>query len=164
MYIENEIVLKGAWADVWRYSSEIEHWGKRLPHYIRVDILENLTADGRKRKAFMKAWRDILPVSWTTVQTLEPNADPAKAKVLYKHIGGVTKGMEVIWSFERLGDDYYRVNISHDWTPRWPLIGGPAAYIIQTQIVHHIADKTLHSVKKLAAQAQTNSTLSKAAL
>lgn len=177
MYIENSIILKGNWADIWRFSSEIERWVDRLPHYRKIEILEVLDANemGRKRRAYMSSWRDLLPLkwsklnkqnvpgwidllripeSWTTVQTLEPNADPTQARILYTHVGGVTKGMEVIWSFQPLSDDYYRVSISHNWKSKWPLIGGLATYIIQTQVVHDIADKTLSTMKRLAAEAQ----------
>lgn len=177
MYIENTIVLKGNWSDIWRFSSEIEHWVERLPHYRKIDILEVLDADGagHQRRAYMSCWRDPLPLkwskldkrrvpgwidlvripeSWTTVQTLEPNDDPAQARIRYTHVGGVTKGMEVVWSFQPLADGYYRVSISHNWRSRWPLIGGLATYLIQTQIVHDIADKTLATMKRLAAEAQ----------
>ncbi len=164
MYIENEIVLKGDWAEIWRNARDIERWPVILPHYIQIDILDTFE-DGRKRKAYMKCWwHKIMPVSWTTVQTLEPNEDAAQARVRYNHIGGVTKGMEVIWSFEPLGDNSYKTRISHDWIPNWPIVGGPAAYFIQTQVVHYIADRTLSTMKKLAAEHFSNKTLSKAAL
>jgi len=163
MYIENTIVLKGNWPDIWRFSSEIEHWVRWLPHYRQVDILETFD-NGRKRRAYMSAWRDILPVNWSTIQTLVPNDQPAQARVLYNHIGGVTKGMEVIWSFEPLAEDYYRVKISHDWRPNWPIVGKVAAHLIQTQIVHDIASKTLTRVKQLAAQAQAETGTAKLSL
>lgn len=190
MYIENTVVLRGNWDDLWRFSSEIEHWVERLPHYRQIDILETFEG-GRKRKAFMSCWRDLLPlplslsgielqkkkgekvpflidqaripVGWTTVQTLLPNDDPAQARILYNHIGGPTRGMEVIWSFQPLGNDSYRVTISHDWQAKWPLISGVATWFIQTQIVHDIADKTLKTMKKLTAEAQ-QAVLTKAAL
>jgi ribosome-associated toxin RatA of RatAB toxin-antitoxin module len=191
MYIENAIVLRAEWNDLWRFASEIEHWVERLPHYRRIDILE-IFENGRKRKAYMSCWRDLLPLSWprieqrkkqgrksprlidwlripeswTTVQTLLPHDDPAQARILYNHIGGPTKGMEVVWSFQPLGNDSYRVTISHDWRARWPLIGGLATRFIQTRIVHDIADKTLKTMQRLTAEAhkEQGNILSKAAL
>ncbi len=190
MYIENTIVLRGDWADLWRFSSEIERWVEWLPHYRKIDILETLEG-GRKRRAYMSCWRDLLPLKWetmarlksngipawldlvripegwTTVQTLEPNDNPAQARIRYNHVGGPTKGMEVIWTFEPLQDDYYRVSISHDWRARWPIIGGMATYLIQTHIIHDIADKTLKTMKRLTAQAKPDTrqaSLTKAAL
>jgi ribosome-associated toxin RatA of RatAB toxin-antitoxin module len=185
MYIENTIVLRGNWADIWRYSSQIEHWVEWLPHYRKIEIFETFE-NGRKRRAYMSCWRDLLPLrwknldkqnvpvwidwlripeSWKTVQTLQPNDNPAQARILYNHIGGPTKGMEVIWSFEPLGNDYYRVSISHNWRAKWPLIGGVATYLIQTQIVHDIADKTLATMKRRVAEASdSRNVLSRAAL
>jgi hypothetical protein len=174
MYIENSIVLRGHWDDIWRFSVEIEHWVERLPHYRRIDILEILE-DGRKRRAYMSCWRDFwppkwsaikqampdgvlkllrVPISWSTIQTTEPNDDPQEARIRYKHIGGVTKGMEVVWSFEPLSGDYYRVTISHDWQAKWLIVGRPATYVIQSWVVHNIADQTLNTIKRLAAHSQ----------
>ncbi len=152
MFIENSLIMQGDWLDLWRFSSEIERWAERLPHYRKVSILETLER-GKRRKAFMSAWRGLLPVSWRTIQTLEFSEDPSQARILYNHIGGVTKGMGVIWSFEPLNEKRYRVVISHDWTPHWLLLSRPAAYLIQTRIVHNIADKTLSTIKGLVLEA-----------
>ncbi len=149
MYIENRIVMEGPWADIWRFSSEIEKWPSRLPHYRKVTIQKTLEP-GKKRQAFMSAWRNFFPVNWITIQTLEAPENPSEARIRYRHIGGVTKGMEVIWSFEPLGKNLYQVVISHDWAPGWFLVGRPAAYLIQTQIVHNIAARTLSTIKRLA--------------
>jgi len=149
MYAENTIVMRGAWPRIWDLSSQIEHWPERLPHYRKVTI-QRSSPDGLERDAFMSAWRNILPVSWTSIQRLQPNADPSQARVFYHHIHGVTKGMEVVWLFELVGTDTYRVTITHEWTVGWPLVGGLASTLIGELIIKNIADKTLATVKKLA--------------
>lgn len=149
MYAENSIVMRGDWARIWELSSQIERWPEHLPHYRQVTI-NRASKDNLEREAFMSAWRDILPVSWLSVQWRRPNADAAKARVLYKHIGGVTKGMEVVWAFETLGENVYRVIITHEWRPNWPLVGGLASRLIGELIVKNIADKTLAKIKQLA--------------
>lgn len=149
MYAENSIVMRGDWQRIWELSSQIERWPEHLPHYRRVTINRS-AKDNLEREAYMSAWRDILPVSWLSMQYLQPNADASRARVFYKHIGGVTKGMEVVWAFEPLGDDSYRVIITHEWQPKWPLVGGIASHLIGELIIKNIADKTLARVKQLA--------------
>lgn len=150
MYIENTIVVRGEWETVWELSSDIEKWPERLPHYRKV-IVQSSSPGGMIKHAYMSCWRDVLPVSWHTIQRLEHGNNPAESRVLYHHVKGVTKGMEVVWRFEPLDPGVYRVTISHDWNPGWPLVGKLAARLISTQIVHNIADKTLKQVKTLAA-------------
>ena len=150
MYIENTTIMRGDWETVWELSSDIAKWPERLPHYRKV-IIQSTSPGGQIRHAYMSCWRDILPVSWHTIQRLKSSSDPAAARVFYNHVKGVTKGMEVIWKFEPLDEGVYRVTISHDWNPRWPLIGKLAARLISLQIVRNIADKTLRQVKQLAA-------------
>ena len=149
MFIRNRAVMTGDFAQIFDLSSLIERWPVILPHYRYVRLLDQ-SSDGLQRRAVMSAWRDVLPVSWKTLQTIVPpqsgNAD--SARILYTHIGGVTTGMEVEWQFRTLGQSRYEVTISHDWTARWPLIGGVASGLISTGIVHDIADKTLATIKK----------------
>lgn len=149
MYAENSIVMQGEWSRIWELSSQIEHWPERLSHYRKVDITKS-SPDGNERYAYMSAWRDVLPVSWWTIERLQFDVDPAKARVYYTHVGGVTKGMEVVWVFEPLGENSYRVIITHEWRPGWPIVGGLASNLIGELIVKNIADKTLATVKRLA--------------
>lgn len=153
MYIENTIIMSGEWETIWQLSSQIEKWPEWLPHYRKV-ILQSVSPEGRVKHAYMSCWRDLLPVSWQTIQRLDYSPDPTQARVLYHHIKGVTTGMEVIWHFEPLDrlQGIYRVTISHDWSPGWPLIGGLAARLISRLIVHNIAAKTLARVRVLASK------------
>lgn len=151
MYIENTIVVRGEWETIWDLASVIEKWPERLPHYRKV-IIESESPGGQVKHAYMSCWRDILPVSWHTIQRLDYSADPAQAHVRYHHVKGVTKGMEVVWNFEPLDEGVYRVTITHNWNPKWPLVGELASKLISQNVVHHIADKTLARVKVLASK------------
>ncbi len=153
MYIENTIVVRGDWPRIWRLSSEIEKWPERLPHYRKVKLLA-VSANGLEKNAYMSAWRDFLPVSWESIQRLQPNDDPTQAHIIYNHVKGVTRGMRVEWIFKPLGGDDYRVTITHNWTPTWPVVGPLAARLISQQIVHKVADKTLARVRQLAVQSE----------
>ncbi len=150
MYSENVIVMHGDWQHIWELSSEIEKWPERLPHYRQVR-LDSVSSDGLEKRAYMAAWRNILPVSWHTIQRLQPDANATQAKVFFQHVGGVTKGMEVVWNFEALGQDDYRVTIAHEWKPDWPVVGGLAARLIGELIVKNVAGKTLNRIRDLAA-------------
>ena len=60
------------------------------------------------------------------------------------HIGGVTRGMEVEWSFREVADGTH-VRILHVWDgPRIPIVGSAAAtLVIGPVFVHGIASRTL---------------------
>jgi ribosome-associated toxin RatA of RatAB toxin-antitoxin module len=150
MLISNKVKMVGNWETIWNLSSEIQQWAERLPHYRAIKILKE-DAENQVYDAYMSAWRDILPVWWRTRQTRRYDIDPARAFVKYHHTGGVTKNMDVVWTFTPTGNqDELLVEITHDWTPNWFLVGGVAAWFINNFIVHNIADKTLATVRKLA--------------
>ena len=74
---------------------------------------------------------------------------PNEFKVLYKHVRGITKGMDVEWSLTETGGNV-DITIVHEWTgPRWPLIGKLAAEVVIGPVfIHAIASRTLAGVKK----------------
>jgi ribosome-associated toxin RatA of RatAB toxin-antitoxin module len=150
MYISNQIKMRGEWPVIWKLSSEIEHWPEYLPHYRKVKILEEYP-ENQTYQAAMSAWRDFLPVFWHSQQIRFYGENPSDASVKYFHTGGVTNGMVVVWSFTPTGKpDELLVEITHNWNPRWPLIGKLASRLICQLIVHNIADKTLEAVKERA--------------
>lgn len=150
MFISNHIIMTGDWQTIWDLSSQIEQWDMRLPHYRKVKMAKIDDAD-EHYVAFMSAWRDILPVWWRSEQTRHYNQNPALASIHYKHIEGLTRGMQVIWTFTPTANpDELLVEISHDWTPSWFLIGNIASRLICQYVVHNIADKTLATIRDLA--------------
>jgi aromatase len=63
----------------------------------------------------------------------------AKA-VHYRHVRGITAGMDVVWQIEPANGGT-EVTIVHDWSgPRWPLIG--------PVFMHGIASWTLAGIAK----------------
>jgi hypothetical protein len=83
--------------------------------------------------------------------------------IRFRHIGGITRGMEVEWSFTPLGSgsapsqfsEATRARIVHLWDgPRWPVIGGlVAAHVIGPVFVHGIASRTLAGLGAAAESA-----------
>jgi hypothetical protein len=94
----------------------------------------------------MAARRDFIPVRWVAEQTNYPE----EPRIVFHHVGGVTKGMDVEWRFEPLPEGT-RISIHHDLTLRWPIIGTFAAErVIGPLFVANIAGKTLQRIKSLA--------------
>jgi hypothetical protein len=69
--------------------------------------------------------------------------------VRYRHVRGITTGMEVEWRLVPSGDAT-EVTIVHEWDgPRWPLIRRPAAeWVIGPVFVHGIASRTLAGIRR----------------
>jgi hypothetical protein len=86
------------------------------------------------------------PTFWTSQMTVAPPDGEASDGpwIRFRHIRGITKGMDVEWSFEPVGETT-RVRIVHVWNgPRWALIGRIAAVgVIGPVFVHGIASRTL---------------------
>ncbi|HKY97057.1 MAG TPA: hypothetical protein VJL35_04315, partial [Gemmatimonadaceae bacterium] len=65
--------------------------------------------------------------------------------IRFRHIEGITKGMDVEWSFRAASGGGTEVTIVHVWDgPALPLIGIPAAtMVIGPVFIHGIASRTL---------------------
>ncbi|MGI8496599.1 MAG: SRPBCC family protein [Gemmatimonadaceae bacterium] len=133
-------------------ARDVEQWPARLPHYRWVRFRER-TADGGG-VVEMAAWRPFGRLRWPTWWLSDMAVDDARPAVRFQHIGGITRGMDVEWSFERRGTGT-AVRIVHVWDgPRWPVIGGPAATILIGPVfIHGIASRTLAGLAVAAERA-----------
>lgn len=132
-------------------AADVEGWPDILPHYRWVRFLrKDSFAQGVVE---MAAWRHFGPVGYPTWWASDMEHDPVARVVHYRHIRGVTKGMDVLWAVRPLPDGSSHLSIVHEWTgPRWPLIGRFAAdRVIGPTFVSHIAGLTL---KGVAAEAE----------
>ncbi|HEX6140796.1 MAG TPA: SRPBCC family protein [Candidatus Limnocylindria bacterium] len=128
---------------IFELAAEVERWPRLLPHYRYVRRLPS--ANGERRFA-MGARRGRIPVSWQAVQRPLPDA----RRIEFTHVGGLTRGMEVAWTFEPR-DGGWEVSIHHALDLRWPLLGRFAAdRIIGPHFVDAIAGRTLRRVRALA--------------
>ena len=89
-------------------------------------------------------WKLVAPW-WVS----EMRVDRAAPAVHYRHVRGITTGMDVVWRIEPAGD-WTDVTIVHDWSgPRWPLVGGAAAsWVIGPAFIHAIASRTLAGIRR----------------
>jgi ribosome-associated toxin RatA of RatAB toxin-antitoxin module len=148
LHTKNEILIRAEAAEVYGLAAPVEHWPEILPHYRWVRVLED---DGEGRRLVeMAALRNLIPVRWRAEQLLFPDVP----RIVFRHVGGVTKGMEVEWVFAPQGDGVVRVSILHDLErglAGWPLVGGAVADgIVGPFFVSNIAGKTLGRIKELA--------------
>ena len=140
-------------------GADVERWPDILPHYRWVRFQRK---DGFARgRIEMAAWRDFAgPLRYPTWWVSEMESDAVKPIVHYRHVDGITSGMDVVWEFHP-HDDGTLIRIVHEWDgPRWPLIGGFAAnHVIGPRFVSFIAGRTLAGV---AAEAERRAASEKA--
>jgi hypothetical protein len=105
-----------------------------------------LQDEGTRRVVEMAARRDAIPVRWTAIQELYPE----ERRIAFRHIGGITRGMEVAWTLVP-NQDGVHVRIWHAFRPRWPLVPDALVRLVVGQFfVHNIASRTLRRIKELA--------------
>ena len=126
-------------------AADVERWPALLRHYRWVRVLERRPEGGVVE---MAAWRPFGPIGYPTWWVSEMRVDRATPSVHYRHVRGITSGMDVVWSFAPAGEDT-DVTIVHEWSgPRWPVIGPAAASLVIGPIfIHGIASRTLAGIK-----------------
>jgi hypothetical protein len=131
---------------VFRAAMDVEQWPVLLGHYRWVRMLQRRTNGGVVE---MAAWRPFgrlkYPTWWVSEMWIEPN----EGAVRYRHVRGITAGMDVVWRLHPV-EGGTEVTIVHDWSgPRWPLVGPVAASLfIGPVFIHGIASRTLAGIAK----------------
>lgn len=133
-----------------RTAADVERWPEILPHYrwVRFHRRDGF-ASGRVE---MAAWRRFGPLAYPTWWMSEMRHDPAARTVTYRHVDGITRGMDVVWEVTELEEGRTRLRIVHRWGgPGWPIVGTWAAEaVIGPHFISHIARKTLAGVARAA--------------
>ena len=147
--IVDTLAIAAAPDRVFRHAAEVLRWPDILPHYRSVRYRPG--SPGGATIVEMSAHRPFAFFDWPTWWVSEMWSDPARRKVRYLHIEGVTRGMEVLWTVEPEAAGT-RATIVHEWTgPAWPLIRWPAArWVIMPVFVHGIASRTLDGIARAA--------------
>src|SRR3989449_8487040 len=105
-------------------ASQVERWPEMLPHYRWVRFLERREGGGIVE---MAAWRPFGPLRYPTRWVSEMTIDVRRREIRYRHVRGITRGMNVVWRFAP-ADQGVTATIVHEWRgPAWPLIGPLAA-------------------------------------
>ena len=138
----NTVEMAGDLDNIVNLAAATERWPEILPHYRWVTVLDG---GGDHKTVEMAARRGRIPVKWRAVQDVE--RDGPSPIIHFRHIGGVTKGMIVAWSFAPSPNGWL-VMIDHDFTPPWPVVGNLVAdHIIGPQFIEAIAGRTLNTLK-----------------
>jgi ribosome-associated toxin RatA of RatAB toxin-antitoxin module len=152
----DELVVRAPVARIFDLARRVDEWPRHLPHYNFVRFREH-RADGGGLVE-MSADRPFGPVGWPTWWLSEMSVDPKRPAVRFRHVGGITTGMDVEWTFERASGtagEATHVRILHLWNgPRWPVIAPFAATaVIGPVFVHGIAERTLAGLARAAESA-----------
>ena len=135
-------------ARVFEAAANVERWPSILPHYRWVRARAR-GDDGEITEVEMAAWRPFGPFNYPTWWVSRMWIDRDQLEVRYRHLEGITRGMDVVWKIESAGSGS-DVCIVHQWEgPAWPVIRRPAAdWIIGPVFVHGIASRTLAGIRR----------------
>lgn len=140
-------------------SRDIPRWATLLPHYLSVTVEAR---DGDRVVARMVALRRFgalpVPVTWRAEHWADAS-DPTDLRLRFRHVRGVTRGMDVTWHIRPLGGGAL-VTIDHDFVRPLPLLGKdflPA--LVDRIFTRHIAKRTLRSFKALAEASAVSGTV-----
>ena len=163
----DQIVISAPVARVFDVATDVERWPAILSHYRRVRFLDRSDRGGTVE---MAAWRPFGPLRYPVWWVSDMTVDPTTCEIRYRHVRGITTGMDVVWRFDVLQDSVspsppFRVGttedvdtvvtIVHAWQgPAWPLIGWLAAnLVIGPVFIHGIASRTLAGIKRAVERA-----------
>jgi hypothetical protein len=131
---------------VLRAAADVEQWPALLGHYRWVRMLERRPDGGLVE---MAAWRPFGRFKYPTWWVSEMRVDPGAPAVHYRHVRGITTGMDVVWQIQPAGEGT-EVTIVHEWRgPPWPVVGPAAAsWVIGPIFIHGIASRTLAGIAR----------------
>jgi hypothetical protein len=140
----DRLIMRAPVDRVFRAAMDVEQWPVVLGHYRWVRMLERRFDGGVVE---MAAWRPFGRLKYPTWWVSEMRIDPNEGAVRYRHVRGITTGMEVEWRLEPV-EGGTEVTIVHDWAgPPWPLVGPAAAsLVIGPVFIHGIASRTLAGI------------------
>jgi ribosome-associated toxin RatA of RatAB toxin-antitoxin module len=142
MRLTDELVTSSAAEDVFHVVRQVEKWPSHLRHYRYVRFRER-TGDGGGLVE-MSANRPFGALNWPTWWLSEMTVDNTRRAIRFRHVGGITTGMDVEWSFTPVPQGTL-IRLVHVWDgPRWPLVGRFAAvHVIGPVFINAIAARTM---------------------
>jgi len=150
MHTVDQIAIHAPLDRIFQAAADVQRWPEILSHYRRVRFLDRRDGGGLVE---MAAWRPFGPLRYPARWVSEMIVDRAGGEIRYRHVRGITAGMNVVWRLaSQAGTDSVRVTIVHEWRgPAWPLIGALAAdLVIGPVFIHGIAARTLAGIKRFA--------------
>jgi ribosome-associated toxin RatA of RatAB toxin-antitoxin module len=156
MEIVDERLVRAPWRTMFDIAKNVELWPAYLPHYRYVRFHERATDGGGLVE--MAAYRPFGIAGWPTWWLSEMSVDEGAPAIRFRHVEGITKGMDVEWTFRTVGAEIgappgraargTQVKILHVWDgPPIPLLGIIAATVLIGPVfIHGIASRTLEGL------------------
>lgn len=149
MITVDELEVRAPVATIFQIAREVEHWPAHLKHYRYVRFRHKARDGGGLVE--MSAYRPFGVFNWPTWWLSEMAVDEEAPNIRFRHVGGVTKDMDVEWNFKKTSNGTL-VRIIHVWNgPPWPFIRVVAANVVIGPVfVHGIASRTLAGLAQVA--------------
>ncbi|MEO6866094.1 MAG: SRPBCC family protein [Gemmatimonadaceae bacterium] len=149
MRVLDELLVRCSVRRIFELARDVEQWPDHLAHYRFVRFNARTTDGGGVVE--MSANRPFGAANWPTWWRSDMQVIDSAPAVRFRHIAGITTGMDVEWSFEATATGTH-VRVLHVWSgPKWPLIGKVAATaVIGPVFVHGIASRTLEGLARVA--------------
>lgn len=139
--------------EAFAYASHVERWPDLVPHYRWVRFHEGGPEAGGMVE--MAARRDFGRLGWPVWWLSRMWVEPERLTVRYRHLDGITRGMDVRWQLEPAGSGT-RATILHEWEvgPRFAGPFGPMVgqAVIGPLFVQAIAGRTLRCLAQQAGR------------
>ncbi|HYV97218.1 MAG TPA: SRPBCC family protein [Gemmatimonadaceae bacterium] len=147
----DEAIVRAPVADVFAVVRDVERWPDLLPHYRYVKFRSRNRDGGGIVE--MSANRPFGPLNWPTWWLSYMSVDDAAPSIRFRHVEGITTGMEVEWAFTP-HETGTHIRLFHVWDgPDWPFVGPPLAVgIIGPVFIHGIASRTVAGLAATAEQ------------
>jgi len=160
----DERLVRASVNTMFEIASSVENWPAHLSHYRYVRFRQRRSDGGglvemSAARPFQIIDASMVPLrfNWPTWWLSEMSVNKSDPSIRFRHVAGITKGMDVEWSFTPAagrgrGRGGTHVRILHVWDgPRIPIVGVWAAmHVIGPVFVHGIASRTLAGLARVA--------------
>ena len=165
----DERLVRSPWRRIFDLARDVERWPELLTHYRFVRFRQRDGAGGGVvdmsanrpfgALAWPTWWRSLMQVLETEGEPSTDNADGGGPAIRFRHVGGITKGMDVEWSFQpAAGGRGTLVRIVQCGIGLPGQLIGPLAAtgVIGPVFVHGIASRTLAGLAAVAEREAAN--------
>src|SRR5258707_14528832 len=108
---------------VYGAAADVERWPSILAHYRWVRRLGGNLVE-------MAAWRPFGVIKYPTWWVSEMTFDRSAGEIRYRHVRGITRGMEVVWRVVEARGGGEGEIVDTGTGPTWPPIGRLAAGLV----------------------------------
>src|SRR3989442_15446802 len=123
----DRVHIRAPLANVYTVASDVSRWPAILPHYRWVRFLERRGEGGVVE---MAARRPFGPLAYPAWWVSEMAVDRPRGEIRYRHLRGITTGMDVVWRLGPRGGGGDPTSAPEGGGPGLALKRGPAARVV----------------------------------